>query len=50
MHASIWLKLGILIGGLKVNTSIKFGANLINIQGVIINLHFKLQTSVMSTG
>ena len=34
MHASIWLKFGTRIGGLKANNSIKFGINLINIQGV----------------
>ena len=39
MHASIWLKFGTLIGGLKANTSIKFEAILINIQGVISVLH-----------
>ena len=32
MRVSIWLKLGTRIGGLKANTSIKFGINLINIQ------------------
>ena len=35
MHAPIWLKFGIGIGGLKANTSIKFRINLINIQAVI---------------
>ena len=39
MHASIWLKFGTLIGGLKANTSIKFEVILINIQGVISVLH-----------
>ena len=34
MHASIWLKFGTRIGGLNTNNSIKFGINLINIQGV----------------
>ena len=33
MHAPIWLKFGIRIGGLKENTSINFGANLITIEG-----------------
>ena len=33
MHVSIWLKCGICIGGLKVNTSIIFEVNLIKIQG-----------------
>ena len=35
MHTSIWLKFGTHIGGLQENTSIKFGANLINNEGVI---------------
>ena len=30
MHTSIWLKFGTPIGGLKANTGIKFGVNLIN--------------------
>ena len=35
MHAPIWLKFGIPIGGLKENTSISFGVNLITIERVI---------------
>ena len=35
MHASIWLKCGTHIGGLKTNTSINFGVNLFDVQGVI---------------
>jgi len=34
MCASIWLNFGTRIGGLKTNTSIKLGINLINIWGV----------------
>ena len=37
MCAPIWLKFGTCIRGIKMNTSIKFGVNLINIQGVISN-------------
>ena len=33
MQASIWLKFGTHIGGLKANASIKFGINVINIRG-----------------
>ena len=35
MCASIWLKFGSRIAGLKANTSIDFGVNLINNEGVI---------------
>jgi len=41
MCASIWLKFGTHIGGLKANTSIKFGVNLINNEGVIGNFTHK---------
>ena len=34
MRASIWLKFVTCIGGLKANTSIKFGIYSINIRGV----------------
>ena len=45
MHASIWLKFGTRIGGLKVNTSINFGVNLINIEGVISDFMHKLKSN-----
>ena len=35
MRASIWLKFGTCIGGLKANTNVNFGINLINIEGAI---------------
>ena len=41
MPASFWLKFGTHIGGLKANTSIKFGVNLINNEGVISNFTYK---------
>ena len=41
MRASIWLKFGTHIGYLKANTSVKFGVNLMNIQGVISNFTHK---------
>ena len=41
MLPSIWMKFGKLIGGLKVNTSIKFGINTINIRGVTCNFAHK---------
>ena len=41
VHASIWLKFGTCIGGLKANISINFGVNLIKIQGVISDLMHK---------
>ena len=51
MCNSIWLKFGTNIGGLKANTSIKFGVNLINIQEVITNFMIKQsRISVMPTG
>jgi len=37
MHASIWLKFGTRIGGLKANTSINFGVSLINTEEVIMH-------------
>jgi len=51
MHASIYQKIGTLIGGLKANTRIKFGMNPINNQGAMSNLRKKKsQTSVKPTG
>ena len=41
MSASIWLKFGTPIGGLKANTSIKFGINMINIHRVISDFAHK---------
>jgi len=51
MRASIWLKFGPPIGGLKAITSIKFWVNLINIQKVIqVILCIKQSwTSIMPT-
>jgi len=43
MRASIWLIFGTRIGGLKANTSINFGVNLINIKGVISDFTHKLK-------
>jgi len=37
MRASVWLKFGTRIGGLKANASIDFGVNLIKTEGVISN-------------
>ena len=45
MCASIWLKIGTLIGGLKANTSIKFGINPINIQGVTSDFTHKTKSN-----
>ena len=45
MHASIWLKFGTRIGGLKANISIKFGINPINIQGVTSNFMHKTKSN-----
>ena len=51
MCASNWLKFGTLIGGLKANTSIEFGINPLNVQGVTSDLRIKQsQTSVKPTG
>jgi len=44
MHASIWLKFGTPIG-LKVNTSIDIGVNLINIEGVISDFTHKSKSN-----
>ena len=44
MRASMWLKIGSHIGRLKVNASIKFRVNLINIQGVIIDFTLKAKS------
>ena len=45
MRSSIWVKFGTRIGGLKVNTSIKFGINLINIQGIISDFMHKVKSN-----
>ena len=45
MHAPIWLKFGTLIGGLMANTSINFGVNLINIEGVISDFMHKAKAN-----
>ena len=45
MHTSIYLKFKTLIGGLKANTSIKFGMNPINIRGVISDFMQKTKSS-----
>ena len=45
MRALIWLKFGIRIGGLKANTSIKFGINLINIRGVTCDFTHKSKSN-----
>ena len=45
MRASIWLKSDMHIGCLKANTKIKFGVNLINIQGVISNFTHKTKSN-----
>ena len=42
----IWLKFGTFIRGLKANTSIKFGINLINIQGIISDYMHKAKLNV----
>ena len=44
MHYLIWLKFGTLIWGLKVNTSIIFGINLFNIQGVTSDFTHKAKS------
>ena len=41
MRASIWLKFGTRIGGLKANTSIDFWVNLTKIEGVISDFTHK---------
>ena len=45
MRAPIWLKFGTLIGGLKANTSISFGVNLIYIEGVISSFTHKAKAN-----
>ena len=45
MRASIWLKLGTRIGGLKANTRIKFGINRINIRGVTSDFTHKTKSN-----
>ena len=49
MCASIWLKFGTGIGGLKANTITKFGVNLINIQGGISNFTHKAKSNFYHT-
>jgi len=45
MHYLIWLKFDTLIGGLKANTSINFGVNLFNIQGVTSDFMHKTKAN-----
>ena len=45
VHASILLKFGTRIGGLKANTSIDFWVNLINIEGVISDFTHKSKSN-----
>jgi len=45
VHASILLKFGTRIGGLKANTSIDFWINLINIEGVISDFMHKSKSN-----
>ena len=45
MRTSIWLKFGTHIEGLKANTSIDFGVNLINTEGVISDFTHKLKSN-----
>jgi len=45
MWASIWLKFGTRIGGLKANTSIKSGINPINIQEVTSDFTHKTKSN-----
>jgi len=45
MRASIWLKFGTRIRGLKANTSIAFGVNLINIKEVISDFTHKSKSN-----
>jgi len=45
MCAPIWLKLGTHIGGLKANTKINFGVNLINIEGGISDFMHKAKVN-----
>ena len=49
MHAPIWLKFGSHIVGLKANNSIKFGVNLIEIQGIISNFMHKAKSNICHT-
>ena len=49
MRAPLWLKFGTHIGGLKANTSIKFGINLYIIQGAINNLMHKAKSNFCHT-
>ena len=45
MHSVIWLKFGTVIGRLKINTSISFGVNLFNIQGVTSDFTYKTKSN-----
>ena len=45
MYASIFLKLGIRIGGIKANTSIDFCLNLINIEGIMSGFTHKSKST-----
>jgi len=45
MHAPIWLKFGIPIGGLKENTSINFGINLITIERIISSFMYNAKAN-----
>ena len=45
MRASILLKFGTHIGGLKANTSINFWVNLINIEGVLNDFTHKSKSN-----
>ena len=47
--ASIWLKFGTCIESLKANTSIRFGVNVINIQGVESDFTHKSRSSFCHT-
>ena len=45
MCALIWLKFETCIGGLKANTGINFGVNLINIQGALGDFMHKAKSN-----
>ena len=49
MHVSIWLTFGTRIGGLKANTIIKFGVNLINNEGVTSDFTHKTKLTFCHT-
>ena len=44
MRASIWLTFAAHIEGLKANTSVKFGVNLMHIQEIISNVMHKTKS------